>query len=121
MAITGAHHKLTVWQESRNLAELVYAVTAAFPKSELFGLSSQLRRAAVSVPSNLAEGAARNSTRELAQFVGIANGSIAEMETQMELAARLGYISREAQVFGKITEVAKLLVGLRRSLRQKLA
>jgi len=121
MAIRGAHHKLIVWQEAMNLAELVYSSTANFPKSEVFGLTGQLRRAAVSVPSNLAEGAARNSTRELAQFVGIANGSLAEIETQMELAARLGFIGRDAQVFEKITEVAKLLVGLRRSLRQKLA
>src|SRR5687768_16652515 len=86
------HLDLLAWREAMTLVELVYRATADFPKAEMFGLTAQLRRAAVSVPSNIAEGAARNSSGEFAQFLGIACGSLAEVETQLELALRLGLL-----------------------------
>src|SRR3984885_3445196 len=82
---------LDVWHLGVELAETVYRATARFPKSELFALSSQMRRAAVSIPSNIAEGRARNSTREFLHFLSISRGSLAELDTQLELAIRLDY------------------------------
>ena len=73
------------------LVQEIYALTSTFPKEELFGLSSQMRRAAISAPSNIAEGAARNSTKELIHFLSIASGSLAELDTQLELTKILGY------------------------------
>ena len=113
------HRKLIVWQEAMNLVEMIYRVTARFPSEELYGLVSQLRRSAVSVPSNLAEGAARNSRRELFQFVGVASGSLAELDTQLEIAARLGYIPKDAEPIKHSSRVGQLLVALRRSLRDR--
>jgi len=83
------HRDLLAWQEGMTLVELVYKAATSFPRDEVFGLTAQLRRAAVSVPSNVAEGAARNSSREFVRFLGITCGSIAEVETQLELAIRL--------------------------------
>jgi four helix bundle protein len=86
---------LDVWRLGIELAEIVYRCTATFPRAEAFGFTSQMRRAAVSIPSNIAEGRARNSSKEFLQFLAIARGSLAELETQMELAARLGYANSE--------------------------
>ena len=99
------------------LVEVVYRDTSRFPKDELFGLVTQVRRAAVSVPSNIAEGAARNSSRELAQFLGIACGSLAELETQIELAIRLGYLQADAEALSQASLVGRLVNGLRKSIR----
>jgi four helix bundle protein len=88
---------LEVWRLGLDLAETVYRCTAAFPKIETYGLAAQMRRAAVSVPSNIAEGRARNSSKEFLQYLSIARGSLAELETQLELAVRLGYGSAEVQ------------------------
>src|SRR5579863_8707943 len=82
---------LDVWHLGLELAETVYRCTARFPKAELFCLTSQMRRAAVSIPSNIAEGRARNSSREFLYFLSISRGSLAELETQLELAIRLDY------------------------------
>src|ERR1035438_2853667 len=82
---------LDVWRLGLDLAEAVYQCTSSFHKCELFGLTAQMRRAAVSIPSNIAEGRARTSTKEFLQFLSIALGSLAELETQFELAVRLGY------------------------------
>ena len=118
MAQSNGHRDLIVWQEALRLAEAVYRVTAKFPKEELFGITAQMRRSAVSIPCNVAEGAGRNSRKELAQFVGIASGSRAELETQLELAYRLGYLDRrETEIREALERVGKLLVGLRRSIR----
>ncbi|MCC6627832.1 MAG: four helix bundle protein [Chloroflexi bacterium] len=87
---------LRVWQAGLSLAERVYAVTRAFPRSETYGLASQLQRAAVSVPSNIAEGHARQHTKEYLHHLSVAPGSLAEVETQLEIAVRLGYLSRAA-------------------------
>ena len=114
------HRKLVAWQEAIKLVELVYRETADFPRQEVFGLTSQIRRSAVSIPSNIAEGAGRNSTRELAQFLGIASGSKAELDTHLEIATRLGFIRADSEVFRLLDRVGKLLVGLRKSIRQSI-
>jgi len=101
------------------LVELVYMETAGFPKEEVFGLVSQIRRSAVSIPSNIAEGSARTSSKELLQFLGIANGSLAELETQLEISVRLGYVHGDALIHAQLSRVGRLLVGLRRSVKGK--
>ena len=112
------HRKLVAWQEAIRLVEVVYHETENFPRQEIFGLASQLRRSAVSIPSNIAEGAGRNSTRELAQFLGIASGSKAELDTHLEIAVRLGFIRADSKVFELLDRVGRLLVGLRKSIKQ---
>src|SRR5262245_16616607 len=92
MASPRTHYDLVAWQEAMDLVEAVYRDTEDFPARETYGLTSQIRRSAVSVPSNLAEGAARNSRREFIQFLGICCGSIAELQTQLQLAVRLGFL-----------------------------
>jgi len=85
------HKELAVWKNSIDLVVGVYAASSLFPPDEKFGLTSQMRRAAVSIPSNIAEGCARNSTKELKQFLSIAQGSLAELETQLLISKRLGF------------------------------
>ena len=88
--------KLVIWQEAMDIVHTVYVATRAFPKEEVYGLVSQMQRAAVSIPSNIAEGAGRNSDKEFANFLGIAQGSSFELQTQVLLAKRLGYMSEAA-------------------------
>lgn len=109
---------LVVWQKAVDLAEEVYFVTRTFPKEELYGLTRQMRRAAVSVASNLAEGHARQTRGEFVQFLGIARGSIAELQTQAILAARLQMLSEESaeRLDLQLAEVGRLLNALRTSL-----
>ena len=118
MGLCKTHHDLLVWQEAMNLAVMVHELTTGFPKDETFRLGTQMRRAALSVPSNLAEGAGRNGPRELLQFVGIASGSLAELETQLELAVRLKYVDQDAGAIRQVSRVGRLLVGLRNALRE---
>lgn len=99
------------------LVSAVYRVTQEFPKNEIFGLTAQLRRAAVSVPSNIAEGAPRHGSKEFAQFLNIAIGSISEMETQLLIAVNLGYLAKDASVFTLLEQVSKLVNGLWKSVR----
>jgi four helix bundle protein len=108
------HENLVVWRESMALVKSVYAVTRSFPKEELFGLTSQMRRAAVSIPSNIAEGAARSSRREFAQFLNVAKGSLSELETQLLISADLGFMPRNHDLFRLVEYVARLLTGLHR-------
>ena len=112
------HKDLNVWKKAMDLAAQVYSLTAKFPKEELYGLTSQIRRSAVSIPSNIAEGAARHSRKEFIQFLHIASGSVAELETQLLLAIRMGFSSSDSFIF-HVEEVRKLLLGLRRSLKNK--
>ena len=121
MSTLKSYRELTVWQKSVDLAEKVYQVTRSFPKEEIYGLVSQMRRAAVSIPSNIAEGQSRNSTGEFLQFLGTARGSLAELETQVELAARLKYLppNQAEQIQAECTEISKMLNGLMRSLRSR--
>jgi four helix bundle protein len=110
---------LIVWQKAMMLAETIYSVTGRLPKEELFGLARQMRRAAVSVASNIAEGQARRSRKEFLQFLSHARGSLAELETQIILATRLAYVTTdtEASLISAIDEVGRLLNGLRNSLK----
>jgi len=113
------HRKLKVWHKAMNLVSDVYRITNEFPKDEVYGLSPQMRRAAVSVPSNLAEGAGRKGSKEFKQFLNIAQGSLSELDTQIELARMLGYISQQEyeELIMKITEISKMLYGLSNSIK----
>ena len=99
--------------------EEAYRLTSAFPREELYGLTSQMRRAAVSVPSNIAEGAARQSEREFLQFLIIARGSLSELETQVLIAEKLGYVTSIEPIMQRINKVYGLLGGLIRALKQR--
>ncbi len=121
MAEIKTHKDLDAWKESMVLAEELYRVTKDFPSDEKFGLASHLRRAAVSIPSNIAEGATRNSSKELIQFLYIALASSSEVETQLLLSDRLGYIFGGSKVMEQLSKVRKLLIGLIRSIKDKTA
>ena len=110
---------LIVWQKSMTLVERIYLATASFPKEEIYGLTSQIRRAAVSIPSNIAEGQSRHSTKEFLRFLSIALGSRSEVETQVLIASRLHYLSSDAtsELTAQLDEVGRLLRGLVNSLR----
>jgi len=111
------HKDLNVWKKSMNLVVLIYKLTGQFPKEELFGLSSQMRRSAVSIPSNIAEGHGRNSEKDLIRFLYISLGSASELETQLILSNKLNFLNDES--FNKLNdannEIIKMLVSLIRS------
>jgi len=109
---------LVVWQKAMDLVVEVYALTRAFPGDEKFGLTSQLRRAAVSVPSNIAEGEGRHSGADFKRFLAIAHGSLCETETQLQLSERLGYADSESvdRLLQRAAEVGRMIQGLRRSI-----
>ena len=118
-----SHRNSVAWQKGMELAKVVYSLTVRFPPDERFGLTNQLRRAAVSIPSNIAEGKGRLTTGELIQFLGIARGSVLEVQTQLELATMLGFGDRidiaEAQAIA--SEELKILNASLVTLRAKLA
>jgi four helix bundle protein len=116
------YRELIVWQKAMNLVEFMYKATAHFPNTELYGLTSQIRRAAVSIPSNIAEGQGRNTTRDFLHFLSMANGSLREVETQVMIAERLGYIKKQAEseLLGATAEIGRLLNGLCNSLKKRL-
>lgn len=109
-----SYKDLVAWQKSMDLVTATYRATAEFPKDELFGLTSQLRRAAVSIPSNIAEGQGRLSEKEFRYFLGQARGSLMEVETQLQIAENLGYLQKEqtAIVLQSCAEVGRILNGL---------
>ncbi len=109
------HRDLEAWKEAMSLAEGVYGVSSSFPAAELYGLTSQMRRAAVSIPSNISEGAARNSKKEFSHFLGVTLGSLAELETQLILSERLGYVTEDS-LLKRLGRVRALVLGLKRSL-----
>jgi four helix bundle protein len=113
-----SYEDLLAWQEAVQLANIVYRATKGFPPEERYGLTNQMRRAAVSVPSNIAEGQARATRGEFLNFLGIARGSLAELDTQTILARQLGMLPEKQteEVRQQIVKVGKLLNGLRRSL-----
>ena len=115
-----AHRDLKAWQQAMSLVESIFTLTAAFPPDERFGLTSQLRRAAVSVPSNIAEGFARHGSKELLQFLAIAGASLSELDTLLELASRLGYQGDGDNLRKAVDEVSGLVMGLSASIRRKL-
>ncbi len=114
-----SYRDLEVWKRSINLAVLIYKATEKFPRSEVYGLSSQVRRSAVSNPSNIAEGHSR-PTRDYARFVSIARGSLAELETQLEISLRVNYITKEkfAELRKEMTVLGKQLNGLLKRLKE---
>ena len=113
------HKELDVWQVSVELAKEVYQVTRGFPKDEQFGLVAQMRRSAVSIPSNIAEGAARQGTKEFIQFLYVAVGSASELDTQLEIARAIGACqpSQLEQTQKAVVRVTMMLRGLIRSLK----
>ena len=110
------HESLDAWKQAMRLVKEVYLITRTFPRDETYGLTSQMRRAAVSVPSNLAEGAARSTRKEFAQFISISMGSLSELETQTLIASELLYLPRQHAIFGHLERVAQLLYGLHRNV-----
>jgi four helix bundle protein len=108
------YRDLVVWQKARELASRVYRVSRAFPRSELFGLTAQMRRAALSVPCNIAEGHGRRSTADRIQFLVVARGSLLELETQAIIAADLEFMSQALSddIVDKTTDIARALNGL---------
>ena len=113
------HRKLDVWKKSMGFVKDIYKATESFPKSETYGLISQMRRAAVSIPSNLAEGAARKGKKEFNQYLNIAQGSISELDTQIELASMLNYVDKKLynDLMNELNRISKMLFGLSRSLK----
>ena len=121
MSTSKSYQDLEVWRKSIDLAEMVYRVSVNFPPEERFGVTGQMRRAAVSVAANIAEGAERHGTGEFLQFLGIASGSLAETETFLILARRLSMASEEqvAPLLARASEIGRMLNGLKRSLRSR--
>lgn len=117
----GGFEDLIVWQKGIDLVKNIYALTRQFPQDERFGLTSQMRRAAVSIPSNIAEGHARHTTKEYVLFVSNAEGSVAELQTQVRIAIELGYCISETVriVVSQMAEVRKMLNALRRELNAR--
>lgn len=115
-----SHRDLIVWQKAMDLVESVYKATASFPKEETYALTSQIRRAVVSIPANIAEGQGRRLTKEYLYFLANARGSLLELDTHLEIAVRLKYFSREhySQLRDQLNEVAKILNGLMRAVEQ---
>ncbi|MCK4570907.1 four helix bundle protein [Candidatus Bipolaricaulota bacterium] len=116
-----SYRDLVVWQKAMALVSAIYKLTASFPGSERFGLTSQIQRAAVSVPSNIAEGQGRLSTKEFRQFLGIARGSLKELETQLLISIDLAYAGAEEvdECLGLADEVGRMLNALIKALERK--
>jgi four helix bundle protein len=116
------HKRLDAWKEAISLALIVYDLAKEFPKSEAFGMTGQIKRAAISIPANIAEGAARQTKREFAQFLYVARGSMSEVDTYIEIAKNLGYIGPDSaiEIDKKMMRIDKMLTGLIRSLKNRL-
>lgn len=116
-----SYRDLDVWKKAMDLVTECYEMTESFPKKETFGLASQLQRSAVSIAANISEGHARQHTKEFLQSLSIAYGSLAELETHIEIAKRLGYIAENTAVelIDKTSTTGRMLNGLRRSLEKK--
>lgn len=106
------HEQLEAWKFAMQLVKAAYQMTSDFPAEERYGLAQQMRRAAVSIPSNIAEGAGRNGAKEFLNFIGISRGSLAELETQMQFAVMLGFTTADHAAFNLADRTGKLLTGL---------
>jgi four helix bundle protein len=115
-----AHHNLMAWQQSIALVKSVYQLTSSFPKTEIFGLIAQMRRAAISVPSNIAEGAARATDKEFLHFLHVARGSLSELETQLIISRDLGYAVNDAVIDELIQNIFANIGGLIRAKKATL-
>jgi four helix bundle protein len=114
------HHDLDVWKRSMKFVRKIYSLTESFPDHEKFGLVQQMRRSATSIPANIAEGAGRRSRKDFGNFLGIAQGSNSELETQLLVSLDLGY-SEEDHVLGllsELNEISKMIIGLQKSLKE---
>jgi four helix bundle protein len=112
-----AHEKLEAWKLSMQLVKKIYELTKQFPKEELFCLTQQIRIAAISIPSNIAEGSGRSSTKEYAHFISIARGSLSEVETQIQIAQMLNYTNDTHNITATASHVERLLTGLHKKWR----
>ena len=114
------HKKLDVWLKSINLVQNIYEITKSFPKVEDYGLTSQIRRSAVSIPANIAEGAARQTKKEFIQFLHMAQGSLSELDTHMEIALKLEYVQKDSidEISVIMNDIDKMTTGLIKSLRK---
>ena len=114
------HKKLDVWLKSINLVQNIYEITKSFPKAEDYGLTSQIRRSAVSIPANIAEGAARQTKKEFIQFLHVAQGSLSELDTHMEIALKLDYVQKNSidEISVIMNDIDKMTTGLIKSLRK---
>lgn len=114
------HHDLQIWQLGMVLVKDIYGMTGKFPDNEKFGLCSQMQRAAVSIPSNISEGAARSGDREFLHFLSIARGSLCELETQVIIASDLGYFTGSEKLMSNINELFAKLSALMNSINKKV-
>ena len=115
------YNNLQIWQEAMDIVELIYRTTALFPSEEKYGLCSQMNRSAISIPSNIAEGAGRNTDKEFSHFVSIAIGSMYELHTQIILCERIGYIDHivSAQLQEKLDNLQRMSVSFKKNLENK--
>lgn len=120
MSSIKSYKDLLAWQKAMDLVELVYELTRQFPREELFGLATSLRRAAVSIPSKIADGHERDNTREFIHYLSVARGALSEVETQIEVAKRLAYINEEQQAeFTRLaSDTGKIVNGLMNSMER---
>jgi len=121
MASLKPNQRLELWQQAMLLVKETYAVTIGFPREEMFGLVSQMRRAAISIPCNIAEGAAREGDKEYSHFLSIARGSLSELDTQVQIAVILSYIAEDHPLHGLLDRVGKLLSGFSKKIKRDVA
>jgi len=112
------HQDLDVWKKAITLVTAIYKTTSTYPQTEIYGITSQIRRSAVSIPSNIAEGAARNSKKEFNHFLAISLGSLSELETQLIISKNLEFITQEQfeELEKSLIDIRKMLIGLKKSL-----
>ena len=117
------HERLEVWERAIDFVVRIYKTTKSFPREEKFGLTSQIRRAAVSVPANIAEGAARQSVKEFSYFLSNAQGSVSELATEILIARRLGYVNEQTYRLDndELTSIGRMILGLARSVKRRSA
>ena len=117
------HERLEVWERAIDFVVRIYKMTESFPREEKFGLTSQIRRAAVSVPANIAEGAARQSAKEFSYFLSNAQGSVSELATEILIARRLGYLNEQTYRLDndELTSIGRMILGLARSVKRRSA
>lgn len=119
--IVRTHRDLDVWKKSIDLVTLIYKYTAEYPKDEVYGLTSQIRRCAVSIPSNIAEGSARTTKKDFSYFLAIALGSVAELETQLIISRNLNYLSEAVldELISELISIRRMTLGLRKSINKE--